>query len=56
VLFEETEKTLFCSDLFHQAGDVEPLAYADVIGRSHQALQERQAFRAAHLPYTPHNT
>ena len=25
VLFEETQKTLFCSDLFHQAGDVEPL-------------------------------
>ena len=23
VLFEETQKTLFCSDLFHQTGDVE---------------------------------
>ena len=25
VLFEETHKTLLCSDLFHQVGDVEPL-------------------------------
>ena len=25
VLFEETEQTLLCSDLFHQNGDVEPL-------------------------------
>jgi hypothetical protein len=25
VLFEETQKTLLCSDLFHQVGDVEPL-------------------------------
>ena len=52
MLFEETEKTFFCSDLFHQAGDVEPLAYADVVGRSHQALQERQAFLAAYVAYT----
>jgi hypothetical protein len=35
VLFEETQKTLLCSDLFHQIGDVEPLTSADVVGRSH---------------------
>lgn len=34
VLFEETEKTLFCSDLFHQIGDVEPITSDDVVGRS----------------------
>jgi flavorubredoxin len=37
VPFEETQETLFCSDLFHQVGDVEPLTSADVVGRSHQA-------------------
>ena len=55
LLFEETEKTLFCSDLFHQAGDVEPLTSADVVGRSQQALLEYQAgILAAYMPYTPH--
>ena len=54
VLFEETQKTLLCSDLFHQAGDVEPLTSADVVGRSHQALKEYQAgILAAYVPYTP---
>ena len=43
VLFEETQQTLFCSDLFHQAGDVEPVTSADVVGRSHQALKEYRA-------------
>ena len=33
VLFEETQKTLLCSDLFHQVGDVEPLTTSDVVGR-----------------------
>jgi flavorubredoxin len=54
VLFEETQKTLFCSDLFHQVGDREPLTSADVVGRSHQALKEYQAgILAAYVPYTP---
>jgi len=54
VLFEETQKTLLCSDLFHQVGDVEPLTSSDVVGRSHQALQEYQAgILAAYVPYTP---
>jgi len=54
VLFEETQQTLLCSDLFHQVGDVEPLTSADVVGRSHQALKEYQAgILAAYVPYTP---
>jgi flavorubredoxin len=54
VLFEETQKTLLCSDLFHQAGDVEPLTSADVVGRSRQALKEYQAgILAEYVPYTP---
>lgn len=54
VLFEETQKTLFCSDLFHQAGDVEALTSADVVGRSRQALKEYQSgILAEYMPYTP---
>ncbi len=54
VLFEETQKTLLCSDLFHQTGDVEPLTTSDVVGRSHQAMKEYQAgILADYVPYTP---
>jgi hypothetical protein len=54
VLFEETHKTLLCSDLFHQTGDVEPLTSSDVVGRSYQAMKEYQAgILADYLPYTP---
>jgi hypothetical protein len=54
VLFEETERTLLCSDLFHQNGDVEPLSSADLVGRSHQAMKEYQAgILADYVPYTP---
>ncbi|HLJ13405.1 MAG TPA: hypothetical protein VKV15_02830 [Bryobacteraceae bacterium] len=54
VLFEETNRTLLCSDLFHQMGDVEPLTYRDVVGRSHQAMKEYQAgILAEYVPYTP---
>jgi flavorubredoxin len=57
LLFEETHKTLFCSDLFHQAGDVEALTSGDVVGRSHQALKDYQAdILAAYMPYTPLTT
>lgn len=53
VLFEETQKTLLCSDLFHQLGDVEPLTSTDVVGRSHQAMKEYQAgILADYVPYT----
>src|SRR5580658_4515929 len=55
VLFEETQRTLLCSDLFHQNGDVEPLSSADVVGRSRQAMKEYQAgILAEYVPYTPH--
>jgi flavorubredoxin len=54
VLFEETEKTLLCSDLFHQTGDVEPMTESDVVGRSHAAMREYQAgILADYVPYTP---
>ena len=54
VLFEETQRTLLCSDLFHQSGDPEPLTFADVVGRSRQTLKEFQAgILAEYMPYTP---
>lgn len=54
VLFEETQKTLLCSDLFHQTGNVEPLTSADVVGRSRKAMKEYQAgILAEYVPYTP---
>ena len=54
LLFEETDRTLLCSDLCHHAGDVEPLTTQDVVGRSGQAIGEMQAGPLAnYLPYTP---
>ena len=54
VLFEETQKTLLCSDLFHQTGDVEAVTESDVVGRSHQAMREYQTgILAEYVPYTP---
>jgi flavorubredoxin len=54
VLFEETQRTLLCSDLFHQTGDVEPLTTSDVVGRSHEAMRAYQAgVLAGYVPYTP---
>lgn len=53
MLFEETQKTLLCSDLFHQTGDVEPLTNTDVVGRTRAALVEYQAsVLAEYAPYT----
>lgn len=54
VLFEETEKTLLCSDLFHQTGDVAPITSQDVVGRSYEAMKAYQAgILADYVPYTP---
>lgn len=54
VLFEETSRTLFCSDLFHHFGDVEPVtSTADLIGRTWQAMQAmQQGPLADYMPYT----
>lgn len=38
LLFEETQRTLLCSDLFHQDGDVESMTESDVIGRCRDTL------------------
>lgn len=55
VLFEETQATLFCSDLFHQWGQREPLTTDSIIERSRQALLESEAGPfAGYVPYTHH--
>jgi len=54
ILFEETNRTLLCSDLLHHAGDVEPCTESDVIGRTRHAMQSMQATALFdYMPYTP---
>ena len=53
MLFEETNGTLLCSDLFHQGGVVEPLTTSDVIERARKTLIDYQAGPLAnYMPYT----
>jgi len=53
MLFDETTGTLFCTDLFHQGGDVEPKTTSDVVGRARETFVEYQAGPFAnYFPYT----
>ena len=53
-LFEETQRTLFCSDLFHHDGEVEPLAHSSILDRVLQALTTyQQGPLANYVPYSP---
>lgn len=53
VLFEETSRTLFCSDLFHHFGDVAAVTTSDLIGPTRQAMQQmQQGPLAGYFPYT----
>jgi flavorubredoxin len=54
LLFEETGRSLFCSDLFLQSGNVEPVTTESIIDRARQTLLDYQAGPlAGALPYTP---
>jgi hypothetical protein len=54
MLFEETQQTMFCSDLFHQVGDVEPSTESDLIGRFRDTLTQYQAGPFSnYVPYAP---
>lgn len=54
LLFEETNRTLFTSDLLHQGGEVEPLTSNSVIDRYRQVLSDYQASPFTdYLPYRP---
>jgi flavorubredoxin len=43
MLFEETNRTLFVSDLFLQFGEGEPLVDTDVVGRARKAMIDFQS-------------
>jgi len=55
VLFDEADRVLFCSDLFHQIGKLEPITSADVVGRWDQAVATYQNHPVLmdYLPFTP---
>ncbi len=54
MLFEENTRTLFCSDLFHQGGDVEPLTNSSVMERTRQVLSMYQNSPFAdYVPFRP---
>ena len=53
MLFEETTGTLFCTDLLHQNGDVEPKTTNSVVDRARQTFVEyQQSPLANYFPYT----
>lgn len=53
LLFEETNRTLFCSDVLHQNGDLEALTSTDVIAGARKNLELTQAGPMKnYLPYT----
>ena len=53
MLFEQSTETLFCSDLFHQNSDVEPLTDKSVVDRAREALLDfDQGPLANYFPYT----
>jgi flavorubredoxin len=53
MLFEETEGTLFCTDLLHQNGDRPALGGEELLGLSRESLVEYQRGPLAdYLPYT----
>jgi hypothetical protein len=55
VLFEESERTLFCSDLFHQWGPREATTANSIMDRCKDALLESEAGPFAnYVPYTHH--
>ena len=53
LLFEETNRTFFSSDLFHQLGDVDPLTQSSVIERVRETFLNYDATPlAGYMPYT----
>jgi flavorubredoxin len=53
MLFEETERTLLCSDLFFHYGNVEPLTEGDLVERARASLLHLEGGPLANsVPYT----
>lgn len=54
VMFEHTERTLFCSDLLLQQGDLPPVTESDIVGSAREALvMMRDSPLGFSVPYTP---
>jgi len=55
LFFDETNKTLLCSDLFFQPGDPEPLTESDLVGSAKDAIiAGLSSPLAKDMPYTPY--
>jgi flavorubredoxin len=55
LFFEETERTLFCSDLFFQPGDPQPLESGDIVTPAGAAIRGGVGSPLANdMPYTPY--
>jgi hypothetical protein len=55
LFFEETNRTLLCSDLFFQPGDPEPLTESSLVGRAREAIVTGLGGPLAQdMPYTPY--
>jgi flavorubredoxin len=52
IMFEETNRTLLCSDLFHQNGDVVNLTDKDILGEYKNAILEYE--KGPLMGYTPY--
>jgi flavorubredoxin len=55
LFFEETDRTLLCSDLFFHPGNPEPLTESDVVGRARDSIIEGMSGPLAKdMAYTPY--
>jgi len=55
LFFDETERTLFCSDLFFHPGDPQPLTEGDIVEAARGAIMASLKGPLANdLPYTPY--
>lgn len=55
LFFDDTERTLLCSDLFFHPGDPDPLVESDIVGRAREAIRKSLSGPMAHdMPYTPY--
>ena len=55
LFFEQTERTLLCSDLFFHPGDPQPLIEEDIVGPARAAIVGNAAGPLAKdMPYTPY--
>ncbi len=55
LFFDEAQNTLFCSDLFFQPGDPEPVIGSGIVGRARDSIVAGMTGPLARdLPYTPY--